>query len=531
MTTGGSGSATATAVPRGVWIVFGGLMIGNALSSLDTTVVATALPTIVGDLHGIRDLSWLATSYLLMAMVSTPLYGKLGDLYGRKRIFLFALVVFLVGSVLCGMAQSMTQLIVFRAVQGLGAGGLMSLPFAILGDLVPTRDLARFIGYSSIVFLVASVGGPILGGLFAEHLSWRLAFYINVPFGLIAIFVIARYLHAPAKRTDHRIDYQGALLLVSAITCFVLMTSWGGDRHAWGSPTILGLGAGTVLFGVMFVFRERHAPEPVLPGRMFRTGPAKLAAGLNFTTGMAFWPALYFTAAFLQYVHGVDPGVAGLYVAPFMVGAVGGNLVSGRAIARQGTYRLWPILGGVFCIVGGVALGLSEAGTSLVIMLGGAAIVGFGVGFTMQTVLLVAQNEVDLRDIGVATSTSFLARQMGGTIALAALGGLLNNRLAHWIPRLTPTDADLDLETLRGTPEKIRELAPAVSDGVIDAFARSLSTVFWCLVPVGVAWLVLAVLLPDRPLRSDDGRDDVVDLDAHDDTGLAATALEGHAGL
>jgi len=246
----------------------------------------------------------------------------------------------------------------------------------------------------------------------------------------------------------------------------------------------------------MFVLRERHAPEPVLPGRMFRTGTAKLAAGLNFATGLAFWPALYFTAAFLQYVHGVEPGIAGVYVAPFMIGAVGGNLVSGRAIAKRGTYRMWPILGGVACISGGILLGLSQADTSLAIMLTGAPS-SASRRFTMQTVLLVAQNEVELRDIGVATSTSFLARQMGGTIALAALGGLLNNRLAHWIPRLTPPGSDLNLETLRGTPEKIRRLAPAVADGVIDAFSRSLSTVFWCLVPSG--GLAGARAVPPQP--------------------------------
>jgi len=521
-------TTTGTPVTRTVWIVFIGLMIGNALSSLDTTVVATALPTIVGDLHGLRDLSWLATSYLLTAMVSTPLYGKLGDLYGRKRIFLLALVLFLVGSILCGAAQSMNQLILFRAIQGLGAGGLMSLPFAILGDLVPTRLLAKFIGYSSLVFLVASVGGPILGGVFAEHLSWRLVFYINVPLGIVSLYILSRYLHVDERRTEHKIDYGGAILLVVAITCFVLMTSWGGTRHAWDSPTIIGLGLATVVFGISFVVRERRAPEPVIPGRMFRTRAARLASGINFTTGLAFWPALYFTAAFLQYVRGVDPGVAGVYVAPFMVGAVGGNLISGRRIGQTGRYRTWPIAGGVAALVGAVILGLTTVDTPLLFMMSGAAILGFRIGFTMQTVLLVAQNEVELRDIGVATSTSFLARQMGGAIALAALGSVLNNRLAYWIPRLTPTHAGLHLSKLRGSPEAIRNLPPRVADGVIDAFAHSLSTVFWCLVPVAVVWLVLALLLPERPLRGDEAEE----IEMLDDTGLAAIAVtDGHMAL
>jgi EmrB/QacA subfamily drug resistance transporter len=517
---------TTDATTRNVWIVFIGLMIGNALSSLDTTVVATALPTIVGDLHGLRDLSWLATSYLLTAMVSTPLYGKLGDLYGRKRIFLIALVVFLVGSALCGAAQSMNQLIIFRAVQGLGAGGLMSLPFAILGDLVPTRDVAKFIGYSSLVFLVASVGGPILGGVFAEHLSWRLVFYINLPLGVIALLILTRYLHPVERRTEHRIDYAGAALLVGAITCFVLMTSWGGERHPWGSPMIVGLGFATVVFAVLFVWRERLAAEPVLPGRLFRTRAARIASGINFTSGLAFWPGLYFTAAYLQYVRGVDPGVAGLYVAPFMAGAVGGNLISGRWVGQTGRYRMWPIVGGLCAIVGAIMLGLSNADTSVSFMLTGAGILGLGVGCTMQVALLVAQNEVEMRDIGVATSTSFLARQMGGAISLAALGSVLNNRLSHWIPRLTPADAGLNLEKLRGTPEAIRDLPARIADGVVDAFGHALSTVFWCLLPIAIVWLVLALLLPQRALRSDD----VTEIESVDDTGLAAIALSEHAG-
>jgi MFS family permease len=261
---------------------------------------------------------------------------------------------------------------------------------------------------------------------------------------------------------------------------------------------------------------------------MFRTRAARIAAGINFTTGLAFWPALYFTAAFLQYVRGVEPGVAGIYVAPFMAGAVGGNLISGRRIGQTGRYRAWPIAGGLAALVGAVLLGLTTVDTPLALMMTGAAILGFGIGFTMQTVLLVAQNEVELRDIGVATSSSFLARQMGGAIALAALGSVLNNRLAHWIPRLTPKHAGLHLAKLRGSPQAIRSLAPRVADGVIDAFARSLSTVFWCLVPVAIVWLVLALLLPERPLRGDEAEE----LEMLDDTGLAAIAVtDGHLGV
>lgn len=289
-----------------------------------------------------------------------------------------------------------------------------------------------------------------------------------------------------------------------------------------GVATIIGLGVAACLLGMAFVRRERHAPEPVLPGRMLRTRAARLAAAINFTSGIVFWPALYFTAAFLQYVRGVDPGLAGVYLAPFMAGAVGGNLVSGRRVAHTGRYRRWPILGGVAALAGAAMLGVADDPvTPLAFVLAGAAVAGFGVGLTMQVVLLVAQNEVELRDLGVATSTTFLARQMGGAMALAALGSVLNNRLAHWIPRLTPPRAGLDLGALRGSPEAVRDLAPSVADGVVDAFARSLASVFWRLVPVAVVWVVLAVLFPERPLRSEK----VVGLDAVDDTGLAAIAL------
>lgn len=486
---------------RGVLIVFVGLMLGNGLASLDTTMVATATPTIVGDLGGLRDLSWIATAYLLTAMAVTPLYGKLGDMYGRKRIFLVAVVVFLVGSVLCGLAGSMTELIAFRAIQGLGAGGLTSLPMAMIGDLVPPRDLGRWIGYSGFVFAFSSVAGPLFGGVFAQHVSWRWAFLVNVPLGLLSMFIVSRRLHLPARTSEHRIDWLGAALLIGAVSAVVLLTSWGGSREPWDSPLILGLGAAAVALIAILVVHERRVPEPILPARLFQNRVARVSLAMNLTAAILFFAGLYFISAFLQYVNGISATSAGLYLIPFMFATVTGTMTVGRLIDRSGRYRIYPIVGSTIVLVGLLLLLRIDAGSSPWEVLVGAAVTGFGLGLIMQVLILAIQNAVDRRDLGIATSASMFNRSLGGAVGLALLGSIFAARLDHWLPRLTPEGAGLDITTLRGRPETLLDLAPGVREGVVEAFSRSLHTVFLVCVPIAVILLVLSLLQRELPLR------------------------------
>ncbi len=505
---------------RRVVIVFLGLMLGNGLAALDTTLVATALPTIVGDLGGLRDLSWVATAYMLTSLASMPLYGKLGDLYGRKRIFLVAIVIFLSGSVLCGLAQSMTQLIFFRALQGVGAAGLVALPMAMLGDLFPARDLGRWLGYAGFVFAFSSVAGPLFGGLFSQHLSWRWAFLVNVPLGIIAFVIVARGLHLPPKRTEHRIDWPGLALLVGAVTGAVFVASWGGSREAWDSPMILGLGAASACFTIALVWWERRAAEPLFPPRLFRISVARVTLVLNLLVGLLFFAGLYFLSAFLQFVDGVSPTDSGLYLIPLMGSAVCATVLVGRMVVRTGRYRKYPIIGGFVGLAGMLLIvRLDNSSAAFEVMIG-AAVLGFGLGLSMQVLILAIQNAVEPRDLGVATSTSMFTRQLGGALGLALLGSIFNSQLKGWITDLVPASAQLDPARLRGRPETLADLSPAVRDAVADAFARSLHTVFlWC-IPVAVAALVLAFFLKGLPLRDHVGDPET----AGDDL---AVALEG----
>ncbi|MEX1145379.1 MAG: MDR family MFS transporter [Acidimicrobiia bacterium] len=503
-----------------VVIVFVGLMLGNALAALDTTMVATATPTIVGDLHGLRDLSWITTAYLLGGMASMPLYGKLGDLYGRKRIFAVAMVLFLLGSALCGSAQSMTGLILFRALQGIGAGGLVSLPMAMLADLVPARQLGRWIGYSGFVFAFASVAGPLFGGVFTEHASWRWAFLVNLPLGAISLTIVLRRLVLPARRNVHRIDWAGAGLSVGVVTCIVLLTSWGGSREPWGSALIVALAVAVITLVAALIVRERRAVEPILPPRVFRLSVARVALLSNVAAGLIFFAALYFVSAFLQFVRGVSPSDAGLYLIPLMFGSVIGTMIVGRLIQRSGRYRVYPIIGGVVATGGVLLLLRLDASAAAWEALAAGAVLGFGMGLSMQVLILAIQNAVELRDIGVATSMSMFGRQFGGAVGLALLGSIFNDRLAVWLHRLVPARFGLTVAELRGRPETLRGLPPGVKHDVAVAFSRSLHTVFLACVPVAVIGIVLALLMRENPLREHSSADPGDDL---------AIALEGVA--
>ncbi len=353
---------TTEAAPRAVLIFFG-LQLGQVMSSLDGTIVATALPSIVDDVGGLSRVTWVVTAYTLAVVASMPLYGKLSDLYGRKRMLVVAITIFLVASMTCGAAQTMNQLLISRFVQGLGGGGLGVLAMATIADIVPARKLGRWLGYQGLIFAVASVLGPVVGGLFVEHLSWRWAFFINLPFGLLAMAIIVTNLHLPRRFVEHRLDYAGAVLLVAALSCLVLLATLGGVDFGWTSPTALALAAGLVALVALFIRRERRAAEPVLPLDLLGAPVMRACAGINFTSGLLLWCGIFFVPLFLQEVLGVSPTRSGLVLMPLMFGAAFGTLITGRVVERTGRYRPWPIAGGVTMLAGVALLATIDAST------------------------------------------------------------------------------------------------------------------------------------------------------------------------
>ena len=404
---------------REILVVFSGLMLGMLLAALDQTIVATALPTIVGDLGGLNHLSWVVTAYLLASTASTPLYGKISDLYGRKIMFQAAIVLFLVGSVLSGAAQNMGQLIGFRAIQGLGAGGLMAMAMAIIGDIVSPRERGRYQGYTGAVFAVSSVAGPLAGGFFVDHLSWRWVFYINVPIGLLALVVTSSVLRLPFVKRPHRIDYLGSALLVGAVTCLLLVAVWGGSEYAWGSPTIVGLAvAGAVLIG-LFVVQERRAAEPVLPLRLFANSVFTVGSVASFLVGASMFAAIIFVPLYLQIVNGASPTESGLQLIPLMLGLIVGSVGSGRLITKFGRYKMFPVAGTATMSLGLYLLSRWDADTSRLIQVVYMAVLGLGVGLVMQVLVLAVQNAVDHRDLGIALGDFVLP--LDGVARLASL--------------------------------------------------------------------------------------------------------------
>jgi EmrB/QacA subfamily drug resistance transporter len=486
--------ATGRLSHRQLRLVFAGLMSGVLLAALDQTIVATALPTIVGDLGGLAHLSWVVTAYLLASTASTPLYGKISDLYGRKTVFQAAIVIFVVGSALSGLAQTMSQLIAFRAVQGLGAGGLMALAIAIVGDVVSPRERGRYQGYIGAVFALASVAGPLLGGFLVDHLSWRWAFYVNLPVGIAALAVTSAALDLPFRRVAHAIDYLGAALLVAGVTCVLLVTVWGGDRYSWGSPTMLGLAGAGVLLLAAFAIQERRAAEPVLPPRLFRDPVFRVATAALFLIGVAMFGAIVFLPLFLQVVVGASATSSGLLLLPLMGGIVTSSVLVGRVISRTGRYKWYPVAGTALMTVAMGLLATMDAGTGRTIASWYVALLGVGLGTVMPVMILAVQNAVEQRDLGTATSAATFSRSMGGSFGVALFGAILASRLASQLP-------GIDAKALQAGPSQLHALPPAARQAVVEAVASSLHVVFLAAVPVALGAFLVVLFLRERPLR------------------------------
>jgi EmrB/QacA subfamily drug resistance transporter len=491
---------------RRVVAIIGALMLGMLLASLDQTVVATALPTIVADLRGGSHIAWVVTSYLLATTVSTPLWGKLGDLYGRKRFFQAAIVIFLAGSVFSGLSHSMLMLIAFRAVQGLGAGGLMVGAQAIVGDVVSPRDRGRYQGLFGAVFGVSSVVGPLLGGVFVDDLSWRWIFYINLPVGAVALAVVAAQVPGRLRRIHHDIDYLGTVVLSLGVSAVVLLTSLGGTTYPWGSKPIVGLGVAGVLLLGAFVAVERRAKEPVLPLHLFSIRTFWVASVVGFIVGFAMFGALTFMPLFFQVVKGATPTRSGLLLLPLMGGFLLFSIGGGQAISRTGRYRGFPIAGTAVMTVALLLLSRVNASTGSVVQSLYLLVLGIGLGSVMQVLVLVTQNAVPQSELGVATSGATFFRSIGGSFGTAIFGAIFSNVLASKLAaQLHGIRLPSGLATSGVTPALLGHLPPAVHHGFISAYAASTQVVFLVAVPVGLLAFAFTWLLPHVELRRSGG--------------------------
>jgi EmrB/QacA subfamily drug resistance transporter len=494
---------------RRVLLVFAGLLVAMLLASLDQTILSTALPTIVGELDGVNHMLWVTTAYLVAATIMMPIYGKLGDLVGRKGLFVGALIAFLVGSVIGGLAPDMTWLIIGRAVQGLGGGGLMILSQAIIADVVPVRERSKYMGVMGGVFGISSIAGPLLGGWFTESIGWRWAFWINIPLGVIAVILAVAFLRLPSRRVAIRFDVWGTVTMAVAVTAVILVASWGGTEYEWGSTTMNVLIAIAVGFSILFVLAERRAAEPIIPLSLFRSRNFVLATSVGLFIGVAMFGALAYLPTYLQIVTGTNATISGLMMIPMVLGLMISAITTGQLASRTGRYRWMPIAS---MIVVGTALALMSTltvDTPVIVLMAYLFVLGAGIGLAMQILILVVQNSFPDSQVGTATAANNFFREIGASLGGAVVGALFTSRLTDLLADRLPGGAAGDANAF--TPAVINALPDGLHDAITGAYNDALTPVFAMLIPMVVAGLVLAVFIREVPLRA--SRDDAMEVE------------------
>lgn len=484
-------------------LAFGGLLVAMFIAALDQTIMSTALPTIAGQLGGLGELPWVVTVYVLGAAASTPLWGKASDLYGRKGLLRVGVALFIGFSALSGAAQSIGELIAFRALQGIGAGGVMTLAMATVGDLVAPRERGRYQGYIQLTFLLASLAGPLLGGLFVDHLSWRWAFYVNVPFGVLALVVLSAYLPASARRDGARIDYAGAALLAGTVVATLLIANWGGNQYAWGSARILGLIASAIILLAAFVWREHTAPEPVLPLRLFRDRVFVTVSAALFIATLSLFAAIVFLPLFLQLVTGASATGSGLLMLPVLVASAISTAAAGQIMARTGRYKVFPVVGLAAMSIGLLLFSTMGAGASRASAAAFMVVFGIGFGMVSQILVVAIQNAVEPREIGTATAAANLFRALGGSVGVAVFGAIFTTGLRHWLPVELGGRAPRGVTAagIQSTPGHIHTLPAATQHAIAHAVGHSLHDVFLLAAPIALVGCVVVLSLRELPLR------------------------------